>query len=682
MKIIRKILLLLLFSAVAFGQSTVTVTANLKTIFAANQATKAKACFSLVDATGQTVSDPHVVNTGVLVQSDNVCIAPDANGLISTTIYANDQITAQGVPDSTLWSVQYLYNGSPTHGAVYHFKASDVTENLNTLAPANIVPLVTPALSDAVYMRLDAGNSPATAPWTFPGLVDTGTLSVTGLAALNGNATVGGTLGVTGNSTLAAVTNTSEGTPKFNRVVWLDGAVNTTLAGCLAAAATAKSVCEVPPNYPETVAADITVTNDTGLHFDGVAAINMGTHQFKCAGGTCNDFFIDSDIPFGSNGSPSAGVVFTYTGTTTPFSFGDATADTFGISLRNFAVNVSGGGAAVSAIKLNRVHPFKMENIRLIGTTGQIGVNEDGTGGYTGNGDISNLFANGFTSCVKMTAEGNFNRIFASCPNTATGGKTIDITDGNGNLIYLDAENATVGLNFGNSANVFGNRVLIYGQGNTTDAVFGAASIANTVDNVGANCGGIVPTVSDSGTSNSFWNPCKFKMDVNGNFTISGKLTTGSAGLSINGGTALVNQTGTGTSVVTNTSPTISGTTTLQRIAAAGTSATSCAVTGAGASGSCSFPVVSTDSYGIMRIAAAGAGPAATGTLTLTLSSSIGTFAVCTFTPSSANTAWNARASALQTNYSATAPVMAWDNNAVALVAGSSYDVTYKCEGH
>ena len=280
-----------------------------------------------------------------------------------------------------------------------------------------------------------------------------------------------------------------------------------------------------------------------------------------------------------------------------------------------------------------------------------------------------------------MTNNGNNNKIFASCPNTAAGGKALDIADGNGNEFLIDAENATTGVNFGNSNNVFGNRGRIYGQGNTTDAVFGAASIANTMDNVGANCGGIVPTVTDSGTHNSFWNPCKYQMDVNGNFTISGKMTTGSAGLSINGGTALVGQTGTGTSAVTNTSPTISGTTSLTRIAAAGTTATSCAVTGAGASGTCSLVTTSTDSFGVMRIAAAGAGPAATGTLTITFSSSIGTFGVCQFGLGNASTAWSARGTIFSSTYSATAPSAAWDNNAVALVAGNNYDVIYRCVG-
>src|ERR1051326_754225 len=48
----------------------------------------------------------------------------------------------------------------------------------------------------------------------------------------------------------------------INGVPWIDGVTVTGIAQCLSAAAAAKSVCEVPPNYSESVPADITVTND------------------------------------------------------------------------------------------------------------------------------------------------------------------------------------------------------------------------------------------------------------------------------------------------------------------------------------------------------------------------------------------------------------------------------------
>jgi hypothetical protein len=75
---VKRILAILLLLCSAAGAQTVAVTANLKTIFGGNQATRAKVCFTLVDAsTGQMVIDPHVVGTGVLVNTSDVCIAPD-----------------------------------------------------------------------------------------------------------------------------------------------------------------------------------------------------------------------------------------------------------------------------------------------------------------------------------------------------------------------------------------------------------------------------------------------------------------------------------------------------------------------------------------------------------------------------------------------------------------------------
>ena len=486
-----------------------------------------------------------------------------------------------------------------------------------------------------------------------------GTLTVTG------NATVGGTLGVTGLSTLAALTATGNVTEiagqnqlkaySINSVLWVDGIKYTTLAAAYADLPSGGGVVVVPPNYSETLAADITVKHDSGFLFMGPAAITMGAHQFKCAGGTADGFFINSMIPFGSAGSPSAGVVFAYTGTTTPFSLGDTTTDSFQLSLRNFAINISGAGAATVAITLNRWHTFTFENLRIIGVTGQIGIKLNGTGGYTGNGTLINMYTNGLTSAIQMFNEGNSNQIIGGTfANTAAGGKGIDILSGNGNLIFGgDIENATTGVNIASDANNFGNRCWIYGQGNTTDFVIGALATGNIVDNIGANGTTIITTVTDSGTNNSVTNPYKLKSDVNGLLTSGGGVTIAS-GKNVTAG----------------------------RLISVGTVPTSVAVTGAGASGTASLIAGSTDSSGIIRIACAGAGPAATGTITLTLSTALGVaFVTGELIPSSAVTAWNGRATIFQTNYSNTTPVFSWDNNAVALVAGSSYDIVYRCVG-
>jgi len=164
----RKVLLpilLLWFSAVAFGQ-TVNVTADAKSILAGAQSSRIKLCLSLVDVTGQVVGDAHVVGVGVIVPQE-ACVTPDANGHFSTTAYANDSVTSGGATNTTLYRAEWLYNGSPVAGAVYQFLLADGSEDLNTKSPANVVPLVTVVPTDATYMRIDAGNSPATGTWKF-----------------------------------------------------------------------------------------------------------------------------------------------------------------------------------------------------------------------------------------------------------------------------------------------------------------------------------------------------------------------------------------------------------------------------------------------------------------------------------------------------------------------------------
>lgn len=593
-----------------------------------------------------------IVSGGGQITGSSSVINLDATGKIptATQIWASDELTPQ-TP----------YNVTVCKGANGTTPLGSSTWSISGTNPIDI-SLMVAASSSAPSYPAPALLNPS-GPQTVNGVLNYGAAAQTSTNA--GNESIAGTLGVTGLSTLAALTasgnvtatagqNTFKGY-NFNSVLWVDGIKYTTLAAAYADLPAAGGCVMVPPNYSETLAADITMKHDSGFMFIGPAAITMGSHQFKCTGGTANGFFIDSMIPFGSAGSPSAGVVFTYTGTTTPFSFGDTTTDSFQLSLKNFTVTISGAGASTVGIALNRFHPYTFENLRIIGVVGQIGIKMDGTGGYTGDGVLINVYTNGLTSGIQMFTNGNSNQIIGgNFPNTAAGGKGIDILNGNGNLIFgADIENATIGVNIASNANNFGNRCWIYGQGNGTDFVIGALATGNIVDNIGANNTSIITSVTDSGTGNSVTNPFKFKTDVNG-------LATASGGITISAGKNL----------------------TIGRIVSTGTVPTSVAVTGAGATGSASLIAGSTDSAGIIRVACAGAGPAATGTITINLSAALGgSFVTGELLPSSASTAWNSRATIFQTNYSNTAPIFSWDNNAAALVAGNNYDIIYRCVG-
>lgn len=184
-------ILLLLFASFAASQ-TVAVSADLKGITGAVSASdlaRVSVCFSLVSGDNTTPPDPHVSGSFIVVPPRNKCFT-SADGSINTgtghfsaNIVANDQITVSGVAGGTLWVVTINYQGRQVWGATYSFLLSDVTENLNTKTPANVAPFVSATPTDAVYMRVDGGNAPASA-WTFAGLTDTGSLTVTGASVL------------------------------------------------------------------------------------------------------------------------------------------------------------------------------------------------------------------------------------------------------------------------------------------------------------------------------------------------------------------------------------------------------------------------------------------------------------------------------------------------------------------
>lgn len=110
-------------------------------------------------------------------------------------------------------------------------------------------------------------------------------------------------------------------------------------------------------------------------------------------------------------------------------------------------------------------------------------------------------------------------------------------------------------------------------------------------------------------------------------------------------------------------------------------------VTGAGTTATVATGTGSTDSAGVLTITSAGTGQAALGTLTLTFSTPLGAYGAtapvaCVATLHEGTGDWNVRATIRGDNTSSTtAHVFNWDNNAVAVVAASTYSVAYQCTG-
>lgn len=179
-KILLKLALLgaTLFAYQAAKAQTVSVTADLKTMFNAGAATKTQVCFSLTDGNGNQLSNPRT-SSGVIVPTATQCVLPDGSGHVSTTVIANDQIT----PANSIYSVTYTFNGRVVHGDIFQFALVDVTENLNIKTALSTIPVVPTPTGDTTYLRLDGGNGPLAL------------LTVTGTSTLaNVNLGIGNTL--------------------------------------------------------------------------------------------------------------------------------------------------------------------------------------------------------------------------------------------------------------------------------------------------------------------------------------------------------------------------------------------------------------------------------------------------------------------------------------------------------
>src|SRR5215470_4886147 len=99
---------------------------------------------------------------------------------------------------------------------------------------------------------------------------------------------------VQGSTLLPSVNN-------FNNILWVDGVKYTTIAGCYNALPSSGGTCMVPPNYSETLGANLSLgKNNTALVFTGTATINQGQYQNIIPAGTVNVSIV-SNFPVNGN---------------------------------------------------------------------------------------------------------------------------------------------------------------------------------------------------------------------------------------------------------------------------------------------------------------------------------------------------------------------------------------------
>ncbi len=307
----------------------------------------------------------------------------------------------------------------------------------------------------------------------------------------------------------------------------------TTLSSAISAGcATPGGTVLVPPNYTETLAANITIPSNCTIQFQGPATIQMGAHQITFS--QANNVAVTGPYPGGFFGTTN-GVVFHYTGNSYPFLLGNGTTSSNDLLLANFGCDVhDAGSTALGCFDLIQVNRFKLENLGGFGsggTHGQIFLLLDGSGSFTGDSNIVNPWSGSFGTCIKFTSTSGANNnviLGGTCPGSSGTGLDFEGASNGNTVLGYDVEGATTGVMMGGTN--FGNRVSIYGQGNGTDFTLGANTSSNVVDNVGvgnAACAGALPSVSDSGTNNDVVNPCQFARAATGQVAIGEPIQTG-----------------------------------------------------------------------------------------------------------------------------------------------------------
>lgn len=272
--------------------------------------------------------------------------------------------------------------------------------------------------------------------------------------------------------------------------------------GSLQAAYNAKAAAgggtvNVPPNYTETLAANLVLnSNNTGFLFWGPSLIKMGSFQIIISPGTSGAFI--RTLNAGASNTGAVTPEFTYNGSADAFKVGDATGDLSGIYIEGISVVLSQGGvaagASATAMRLTRVQNSKFDRLFLGGAAnGHIPLLLDGSVTFTGDNHFSNIRAGlgGFSgSTIKLQNQSVlnvFNTVDVS--NAAGVGIGIDMTTGNvaSNVFNgVDVEGLATALSFGAGANQ--NRLHgVWFELNTVDISWGTS--ANNYVQAGAPAG-------------------------------------------------------------------------------------------------------------------------------------------------------------------------------------------------
>lgn len=488
---VKRLLIILALCASAFGQTTTTITGNLKN---PGTGTVSSGTFVRFFIQGCGGNNPRVNGTAIIAPTLGsqyyFDMVPNSSGAISGTLYSNrdaagtgnGQLECGGSFTATWYAMQIYVNGKG--GPLLPFIAkSGATVDISNITPLSTNPVVTAPTGDGTYLRLDAGNSPVTGATTF-------------------NSTIAANGKITASASLSAG-------PDINRDLWVGLAAGqySSLAACYAAISVTGQSCHVIAGWTETLSSNLTMNlNYSGFIFHGAATITMGSNQIIVSQGTAGAYIkglssVDSNT--------MQGLKFVYTGTGTGMVVGSTAGRTTGLEFENFALDISGAGS--SAIGINWIDVNAgcgMKRVYVKGAGGsntQIGyqLDSDSVNSFQGDctfiepqssGVLRDWVINGNTQENTWTAGQGFLHATGTSICFDFEGTSGSVTN---NVYNFNCSGPALGAKFAGS--VQGNKVEMNGGSATTASASFGSSTSNNV--------AIVPnsgTVQWGGTNNVF----------------------------------------------------------------------------------------------------------------------------------------------------------------------------------
>jgi hypothetical protein len=283
----------------------------------------------------------------------------------------------------------------------------------------------------------------------------------------------------------------------LNKVLWVDGTKYKTLAACYADLPSSGGTCEVPPNYTETLTADLAMTkSNAGFHFNGPANITQGAFRVTMPSGVNNAFILTPFAHSSNQAGSNLGVSFQgYTGAAGAFDFGDTSGFVNNLRIAGINVGMSSALANATAFRMTNVEQSAFDDIGCIHgpVSGHACFRGIGTGAFfSGLTRIMSIDCEGTAlatnnKCIELGAISNDYTIIGGHCNVfapANGSICVDVLGtnaGNNKVFGFDCDTAITCASVESTSSTALYGVFNMDSGITNSASFGAGSFGNVV---------------------------------------------------------------------------------------------------------------------------------------------------------------------------------------------------------